>query len=217
MKHIIHLFVLTLLATSVYAGDAARLVRMSGSESTVLEPSARVLVAEGSEIRLGINGIGPAKYYEFVWYKDGVAIPGATASELVVKSAQDLASGTYTATYKTPCATRQTAPVRVVVEGSGPSVTSTSGIAGFTLEEIHPNPVSEKAIIRFSLPAPCKVQLRVVDVVGNAIATIVNADLPAGTHTSEFVVTGSEIPSTLYYVVLSTPGLKTSRPMMVVK
>ena len=217
MKHIIHLFVLTLLAASVYAGEAARLVRMSGSESTILEPSARVLVAEGSELRLGIENIGQPKYYEFAWYKDGSLIPGATSSELIVKDAHELASGTYTAMYKTPCYTRQTSPVRVVVEGSGPSITSTAATAGYSLDEIHPNPVADKATIRFSLPAPCKVQLRVVDVVGNAVATIVNADLPAGTHTSEFVVSGSEIPSTLYYVVLSTPGFKSSRPMVVVK
>lgn len=217
MKSIIHIFAVVLLAASLRAGEPSRLVHLSGGEPTVLEPSARLLVAEGGEVRLGIENIGQPKYYEFAWYKDGVLIPGATSSELLVKDAQELASGTYTAMYKTPCYTRQTSPVRVVVEGSGPSITSTSTTAGYLLDEIHPNPVADKAIIRFSLPAPCKVQLRVVDVVGNAVATIVNADLPAGTHTSEFVVSGSEIPSTLYYVVLSTPGFKSSRPMVVVK
>lgn len=217
MKSIIRVLICLLLATSLRAGEVSRLLRLTSGEPTVLEPSARVLVAEGGELRLGIENIGQPKYYEFVWYKDGALIPGATSSELHLKDAQELASGTYTATYKTPCYTRQTSPVRVVVEGSGPSITSTAATVGYSLDEVHPNPVAEKATIRFSLPAPSKVQLRVVDVVGNAVATIVNADLPAGTHTSEFVVSGSEIPSTLYYVILSTPGFKSSRPMVVVK
>lgn len=217
MKPISLLLACLLLTVALRAGEAARLVHVSGSELTVLDPASRLLVAEGGNFRLGIENITSPKYYEFQWYKDGVVIPGATSSELHVRNAQDVAAGVYTATYKNPCATRQTAPVRVVVEGTGPSVTSTAAMAGYALEEIRPNPVSEKAVIRFSLPTPSRVQLRVVDVVGNAVATIVNTELPAGSHTSEFVVTGSEIPSTLYYVILSVPGFKTSRPMMVVK
>lgn len=217
MKHISLLLASLLLTGALWAGETVRLVHVSGSELTVLDPASRVRVAEGGDFRLGIENITSPKYYEYQWFKDGVLIPGATSPELHVKNAQDVAAGVYTATFKNPCATRQTAPVRVVVEGTGPSVTSTAALAGYALEEIRPNPVSEKAIIRFSLPAASRVHVRVVDVVGNAVATIVNADLPAGTHTSEFVVTGSEIPSTLYYVILSVPGFKTSRPMMVVK
>lgn len=217
MKSFVTLFAAIVLAATLEAGEATRLVHVSGSEHTVLEPSARLRVAEGREFRLGIDGITTPKYYEIQWYKDGVIIPGATSAQLHVKDAQDLAAGVYTATYKNPCASRQTAPVRVVVEGADPNVTSTAALAGYALEDVRPNPVSDKAIIRFSVPTASRVQLRVVDVVGNAVATIVNADLPAGTHTSEFVVSGSEIPSTLYYVILSTPGFKSSRPMVVVK
>lgn len=217
MKSISLLLASIVLTAALWAGEAARLVHVSGSEPRVLDPASRLRVAEGGDFALGIENIASPKYYEFQWYKDGVVIPGATSPELHVKNAQDVAAGVYTATYKNPCATRQTVPVRVVIEGTGPSVTSTAALAGYSLEEVRPNPVSEKAVIRFTLPMPGRVHLRVVDVVGNAVATIVNTDLPAGTHTSEFVVTGSEIPSTLYYVILSVPGYKTSRPMMVVK
>lgn len=217
MKPIVLLFASLLLTGVLSAGEQARLVHVSGSELTVLDPSTRLRVADGGEFRLGIENITSPKYYEYQWYKDGVAIPGATSPELHVKNAQDVAAGMYTATYRNPCTTRQSAPVRIVVEGAGPSVASTAALAGYALDEIHPNPVSEKAVIRFSIPTASRVQLRVVDVVGNAVATILNADLPAGTHTSEFVVTGSETPSTLYYVTLSVPGFKTSRPMLVVK
>lgn len=217
MKHVLLLIVGLLLTGTLRAGETARLVHMSGSEHSVLEPAARLLVAEGGDFRLGIENISSSKYYEFQWYKDGVLIPGATWPELHIRDARELAAGVYSAVYITPCARRQTPPVRVVVDGTGPSVTSTTAMAGYALEEITPNPVSEKALVRFSLPTPSRVQLRVVDVVGNAVATIVNTDLPAGSHTSEFVVTGSEIPSTLYYVILSVPGFKASRPMLVVK
>lgn len=217
MKYIGFLLTVLLLTHHGYGGDAARLMLGTGADARALEPSARVMVAEGGEIRLTIENMVAAKYYDITWFKDGSLIPGASGPELIIRDAQDFATGVYTATYKTPCVSQQTAAARIVVEGRGPGVTSTPSGAGFFLEEVVPNPVSEKATLRFSMPTPGKVQLRILDVVGNAIATVLHAELPAGHHTAEIVVSGSEFPSTLYYVVLSTPEFKTSRPMMVVK
>lgn len=217
MKRVFLTISLVVAVAIAGAADAPRLVRWTGSEPVLLEPSSRIRLGEGGEIRLGIENILSAKYHEITWFKNGVAIPGASGAVLVLTDVQDLASGTYTASIKTPCAVRSSSPVDVVVEEAGPDITSTPQSGGFELHPVHPNPVSDKAVIRFSVPAPCKVHLRVVDVVGNAVATILNTEVTAGAHTSEFVVGGAEIASTLYYVVLSTPGFKTSQPMMVVK
>lgn len=205
-------------ATAVAAGaDAPRLVRWSGAEPSVLEPSSRIMVRQGGQLRLGIENVVSAKYHEITWYKNDQPIPGATGAVLVLDAVEDFASGTYTASLKTPCAERRTAAVTVAVDEASAGITSTPLAAGYRLEAIQPNPVADKATIRFSVPAPCKVTLRVVDVVGNAVATILSADVPAGTHSSEFIVSNPDIVSTLYYVVLSTQGFRTSQPMMVVK
>jgi hypothetical protein len=214
-------FVLALAGAAVTAvaapADAPRLVRWSGAKPILLEPSSRIVVRQGVQLRLGIENVVSTKYHEITWYKNDQLIPGATGPVLVLDAVEDFSSGMYTASLKTPCAVRRTAPVVVAVEEAGNGITSTSLIEGYRLEAIQPNPVADKATIRFSVPAPCKVTLKVVDVVGNAVATILSADVPAGTHTSEFVVGNADIASTLYYVVLSTQGFKTSRPMMVVK
>jgi hypothetical protein len=217
VKHLL-LTIFAAVAVSVAgATDAARLVRMQGSEHVVLDPASTIRTAQGGEIRLGIENITSAKYHEITWFKNDVAIPGATGAVLILADLQELASGTYMAMVKTPCAVRRTAPVVISVEPEGPSVTSKPMVAGYQLNAVQPNPVSSKATITFSVPAPCKVHLKVVDMVGHDVATILHADVAAGTHTSEFVVSGSDVPSTLYYVVLSTQGFKTSQPMMVVK
>lgn len=197
--------------------DAPRLVRWSGAEPSLLEPSSRIMVRQGGQLRLGIENVTSAKYHEITWYKNDQPIPAATGAVLELDAVEDLASGTYTATLKTPCAVRRTAAVVVAVDEASAGVTSTPLAEGYRLEAIQPNPVADKATIRFSVPAPCKVSLRVVDVVGHSVATILSADVPAGTHTAEFVVSNAEIVSTLYYVVLSTQGFRTSQPMMVVK
>lgn len=217
MKHIAFLVTFFALTLHGYGADAARLMIGAGADARAVEPSSRVMVAEGGVIRLTIENIVAAKYYDITWFKDGSLIPGASGPELIIRDAQEFATGVYTATYKTPCVSQQTAPARIVVEGRGPSVTSKPSAEGFSLQEVMPNPVSEKATLRFSIPTASRVQVRILDVVGNAIATVLQADLPAGDHTADVVVSGSEFPSTLYYVVLSTPEFKTSRPMMVVK
>ncbi|MBU3699117.1 MAG: hypothetical protein FGM33_03775 [Candidatus Kapabacteria bacterium] len=217
MKHLLVTIFAAIAVSVAGATDAARLVRLQGSEPILLDPSSTIRVAQGAEIRLGIENITSAKYHEITWYKNDVAIPGANSAVLVLADLQELASGTYTAMVKTPCAARRTSPVVINVEPEGPSVTSTPTIAGYQLQSVLPNPVSSKATITFSVPAPCKVHLKVVDMVGHDVATILNADVASGTHTAEFVVSGSDIPSTLYYVVLSTQGFKTSQPMIVVK
>jgi hypothetical protein len=90
-------------------------------------------------------------------------------------------------------------------------------VADIELDDIYPNPVTDKANITFRLPKSVKITVQVTDLVGNVVATLVNAVLPSGVHTVEYVVRNTAVSSSMYNVVLEAPGYSVVRPMLVVK
>jgi hypothetical protein len=52
---------------------------------------------------------------------------------------------------------------------------------GFMLQQNYPNPFNPATTVRYQLPAPGHVDLRVYDVIGREVAILVNDDRPAGT------------------------------------
>ncbi len=54
--------------------------------------------------------------------------------------------------------------------------------ASYALEQNYPNPFNPATTIPFSLPRPGRVRLSVFDVAGRRVATLADADFPAGTH-----------------------------------
>ena len=71
----------------------------------------------------------------------------------------------------------------------------------FALDQNFPNPFNPSTTIRFQLPEGAHVVLRVYDVLGREVATLVDRGLAAGQHTVVWNGTnknGSEVPSGVY-------------------
>ncbi len=84
-------------------------------------------------------------------------------------------------------------------------------LEGFALAPSAPNPTMNTATIRFSLDAPGNARLRIFDVLGREVATLVDEARAAGEHTVRF--DGSSLPAGLYVYRLEASGRSLSRTL----
>lgn len=96
------------------------------------------------------------------------------------------------------------------IPGSGPSTFGQSGPdAGLWLGPAVPNPTQEGTSIRFGIPQAAQVTLAVYDQLGRRVRELVNASLPAGTHTLDWDGrdgAGRPVASALYFYRLVVDG-----------
>jgi hypothetical protein len=85
----------------------------------------------------------------------------------------------------------------------------------FALFQNYPNPFNPATTIRFTLPLREHVTLKVFDVLGQEVATLVNEELNAGEHTVVF--DAKNLPSGVYFYRLTTPTFSQTKPMVVLK
>lgn len=93
--------------------------------------------------------------------------------------------------------------------------TSSEVPASLALEQNYPNPFNPSTVIRFDLPAREFVSLRVYDVTGKQVATLVDREMQAGTYTSTF--DGGGLASGVYYYRLVVGNKVESKKMVLVK
>jgi hypothetical protein len=85
--------------------------------------------------------------------------------------------------------------------GTGVIESETSSPSSLTLYPAYPNPFNSNTVISFSLPLKSYVLLRVFDMMGQAVATLVNEELAAGNHFRKW--NASNISSGVYFCRLS--------------
>ncbi len=75
-----------------------------------------------------------------------------------------------------------------------PEIEVTVGAETFVLQENYPNPFNPSTIISYQIPIKSKVQLKVLDILGREVATLVNAEQEAGSYKVEFSAARNSIP-----------------------
>ncbi len=85
----------------------------------------------------------------------------------------------------------------------------------FRLDQNYPNPFNPVTTIRFGLPEPAHVNLRIYDVLGRAVLTIINENKKAGIH--EVPVNASGLSSGVYFYRLIAAGNVKTRKMVLLK
>jgi len=90
----------------------------------------------------------------------------------------------------------------------------------FTLGENYPNPFNPSTTIKFAVPQTGHVSLKVYDLAGRLVRTLVDADLPAVEHAVVWDgrdLTGRQVASGTYYYQLNANGLSETKQMMLIK
>jgi len=92
---------------------------------------------------------------------------------------------------------------------------STSVPDKFRLEQNYPNPFNPVTKIRFEIPQQGFVSMKVYDIIGRQVATLVNENLSPGTY--EVTFDGKELSSGLYFYRLTSNGFSETKRMLMIK
>lgn len=89
----------------------------------------------------------------------------------------------------------------------------------FKLEQNYPNPFNPTTVISYQLPVISNVKLKVYDILGKEIATLVNEEKPAGKYEVEFSpVSGNRYPASgIYFCHLQTENYSKTIKMLYIK
>ncbi len=87
--------------------------------------------------------------------------------------------------------------------------------ARFALEQNYPNPFNPTTTINYQLPTNSVVALKVYDVLGREMATLVNERQSAGSHSVRF--DANNIPSGVYFYRLEAGGYHDTRKLLLLK
>jgi phosphatidylserine/phosphatidylglycerophosphate/cardiolipin synthase-like enzyme len=87
--------------------------------------------------------------------------------------------------------------------------------ASFSLLQNYPNPFNPSTRIKYSLPSNQLVTLRVYDLLGREVATLVNEKQAAGTYQVQFSMNG--LASGVYFYRLGASGFVETKKMLLMK
>jgi len=85
----------------------------------------------------------------------------------------------------------------------------------FSLSQNYPNPFNPSTKIKYQIPEMSFVTLKVYDVLGNEVATLVNKEKPAGEYEVEF--NASKLPSGIYFYQIKAGEFIQTKKMIFIK
>ena len=91
----------------------------------------------------------------------------------------------------------------------------TDEATGFRLLQNYPNPFNPSTTIRYQLPTRCHVTLKVIDVLGNEVATLVDKTEESGYKSVVF--DGGNLSSGIYFCTLQAENLRVTRKVVLVR
>jgi len=85
----------------------------------------------------------------------------------------------------------------------------------FSLSQNYPNPFNPITTIRFELPEDEKVSLKIFNILGEEVSTLVNTDLKAGQH--EFQFNANNLSSGIYFYQLQAGSFVQTKKMILIR
>ncbi|RPI66530.1 MAG: T9SS C-terminal target domain-containing protein [Ignavibacteriales bacterium] len=92
-----------------------------------------------------------------------------------------------------------------------------SGNLSYTLYQNYPNPFNPNTQIKYSVPKSSQVVIKVFDILGNEVNTLVNEEKPAGGYNVEFRIENLELSSGVYFYQLKAGDYVNTKKMLLLK
>lgn len=119
-------------------------------------------------------------------------------NEYLLAFGQDLNGSMYLLTNENAGPSGNTGKVYKLIESTATSVSGNTNLPGkYELFQNYPNPFNPSTTIKFSLPERSFVQLKIYDMLGREVASLINNELSDGIHEVEFNADG--LSSGLYF------------------
>jgi hypothetical protein len=103
------------------------------------------------------------------------------------------------------------------IQLTGVQGTESLGTGSYQLGQNYPNPFNPSTTIHYQLANSCYVQLKVFDVLGREVATLVNEYKPAGSYAVQLSENTTQFSSGVYYYILHAGNSIQSKKMMFIK
>lgn len=87
--------------------------------------------------------------------------------------------------------------------------------ANFELSQNYPNPFNPSTVISYQVPAESKVTLKLYNILGNEVSTLVNEVKPAGKYDVKF--NASNLTSGIYFYTISAGNFTSTKKMTLIK
>jgi len=100
------------------------------------------------------------------------------------------------------------------------NVTENDAVIHYELKQNYPNPFNPTTTIKYQIPERGFVVLKVYDVLGNEVATLVNEEKPTGSYQIEFNSRGlihQTLPSGIYFYQLRAGDFVETKKMLLIK
>jgi glucuronoarabinoxylan endo-1,4-beta-xylanase len=88
---------------------------------------------------------------------------------------------------------------------------------GYVLSQNYPNPFNPGTKIQYAISSREFVSLKVYDILGNEVATLVNEELKPGSYSIQFSIVNLQLPSGIYFYQLKTEEFIQTKKMILIK
>jgi len=85
----------------------------------------------------------------------------------------------------------------------------------FSLKAAYPNPFNSTTLIKYSAPIAAHISLRLYNLAGREVRTLIEGDHKAGTH--KFALDAADLPSGIFFARMETEGFSQTVKLMLIK
>ena len=181
------------------------------ADGNTVSGDGSIIVGDGGDGAFRLSNAGGLEYLHQVY--SNLINPG---SELV--DAVDISpNGLFIVGFGTNSLTTLDEGYLLSVNGVSSVSESGNNPGDFSLEQNYPNPFNPSTSIQYAIASRQFVQLRVFDVLGNEIATLVNEEKSPGVYNIEFGTGSTELSSGIYFYKITAGDFVQTKKMILVK